>query len=243
MQGQVLHIVTEKYTQVKRDLLALLFPNTCAVCKIILPDGMQNLCFLCTSDLHYTYFETYKESSPLDELFWGRVFLKSTFSLLYFSKKNATQELIHSIKYQNNQQLAIAMGEKMAEKLSLKWVESMPDCFIPVPLHPKKKFKRGYNQSELLAKGLSNKLTIPVETKLLTRSKNTKTQTKKGKMERWDNVDNIFDVIHPEDWKNKHLCIIDDVITTGATLESCVRILQQKIEGCEVSVVSLAFAK
>lgn len=243
MQNQVLRTLAGFSMEIKKDIISFLFPEICSVCKIQLPDKIHHICFSCDADLHYTYFEKYQESSPLDELFWGRVQLFSTHSLLYFSKSNSTQKIVHQIKYKNNQALAIEMGKRMGEKLLIKWRDNVPDVIIPVPLHPKKHNKRGYNQSELLAKGLSIQTKTPYSVTLLKRRKNTKTQTKKGKMERWDNVNSIFEVNSPEKWKNKHLCIIDDVITTGSTIEACAIILQQAVENCKVSIVSLAFAK
>ena len=219
------------------------YPEYCSVCKIVLPEGMGRVCLPCEESFRYTYFESYTEPSPLDKLFYGRVPLKSTFSLLNFSQGTNTQELVHEIKYLNNKQLAVYLGEKMGEKLSQKWENELPDAFIPVPLHPKKLHLRGYNQSQLLSSGISNILNVPTQRNVLVRNVNTKTQTKKGKYDRWDNVEDIFNVKNVQRWKNKHLCIVDDVITTGSTLESCVRALQQSIPGVQVSVISLAMAK
>jgi competence protein ComFC len=229
----------------KNALVHLLYPERCAVCQVLLPEGMADLCPICAEDFSFTYFERFHEPSLLDQLFYGRVQLKSTFAMLYFSKQGSTQRLVHQIKYQNNRQLAILLGQKMGDRLLLKWPneDDKPDVLIPVPLHPKKKHLRGYNQSALLAEGISRVTGIPVVEKVLKRRVYTATQTRKGKYERWDNVEDIFEVIQPERWKNKHLCILDDVITTGSTIESTVRILQHKIEGVQVSVVCLAIAK
>lgn len=220
-----------------------IYPEYCSVCKIVLPEGMSRVCLPCQENFRYTYFESYTEPSFLDKLFYGRVPLKSTFSLLYFSQGTNTQELVHEIKYLNNKQLAVYLGEKMGEKLEQKWQNELPDAFIPVPLHPKKLHLRGYNQSELIARGITNSLQRPTETRVLVRKVNTKTQTKKGKYDRWDNVEDIFSVKDVHRWKNKHLCIVDDVITTGSTIESCVRALKQNIPGVQISVISLAIAK
>ena len=119
----------------------------------------------------------------------------------------------------------------------------MPDILISVPLHPKKEFMRGYNQGSLLATGISESTKIPFYGKLLSRRVFTETQTKKGKYERWSNVETVFQVQNPEKWKGKHLCLVDDVITTGSTLEACIRVIQQAVPDVKVSVVSLAVAK
>ena len=215
------------------------------MCQILLPEGIEDLCPMCVDDFTYTYFEKYNEPSLLDQLFFGRVMLNTTFAMLYFTKQGSTQRLVHDIKYANNTQLAFLLGKKMGHCLLSKWPDaaSRPDVLLPIPLHPKKKHVRGYNQSALLAQGMSGALDIPTDESILLRKVNTSTQTKKGKYERWDNVEDIFRISKPGRWKNKHLCIIDDVITTGATIESCVRILQRDVEGVQISVVCLAIAK
>ena len=233
--------ILKKYTN---GLMHYIYPDICASCHVLLPEGMNQLCLPCEENLRYTYFEKYNETQAVDELFHGRVKVESTFSLLYFTKKSNTQHIVHEIKYLNNKRLAVLMGEKMGSKLRIKWeANSMPDVLIPVPLHPKKLHQRGYNQSDLLAKGIEHVLKIPVENNVLIRTTHTSTQTKKGKYDRWGNVAEIFEVKNETSWKNKHLCIVDDVITTGSTIESCVRVLHQSIEGVKVSVISLAMAK
>lgn len=229
-----------KYTH---GLLHFVYPEYCSSCKILLPEGMNQICLPCEENFRYTYFETYKEASVLDEMFYGRVLLNSTYSMLYFTQNSNTQHIVHEIKYSNNKQLAQVMGERMGKKLLLKWETGRPDVLIPVPLHPKKLHLRGYNQSALISKGISKETKIAFNAHILERRVHTATQTKKGKYDRWDNVEDIFKVNQPNRWKNKHLCIVDDVITTGSTIESCVRILQNSIEGVEVSVISLAIAK
>jgi competence protein ComFC len=226
-------------------LLHLLYPERCAACGVLLPDGISEVCPICSSDFVYTYFEGYHEPSALDQLFYGRVPVESTFALLYFSKAGSTQELVHAIKYKNNRQLALFLGKRMGERLQVKWPESTqrPDVLVPIPLHPRKKHLRGYNQSALLAEGMSLSIGIPWNEQVLKRRVNTATQTRKGKYERWDNVEEIFELFQPERWKNKHICIVDDVITTGSTIESCVRLLHKYIPGVKVSVVGLALAR
>lgn len=226
-----------------RGLLHFVYPEYCVVCAELLPEGMQDICIFCEDSLMYTYYEKFIEDSPLDELFYGRAQLESTFSLLNFSRGTSTRKIVHQIKYKNNKPLAHFMGRKMGRALHEKWKEGFPDVLIPVPLHPKKFYLRGYNQSELLAKGVAHETGIKVLVSILKRRVHTQTQTKKGKYARWDNVEDIFTVNHPLRWKNKHICIIDDVITTGSTLESCIRKLKEEIPGVKISVISLAMAK
>jgi ComF family protein len=201
------------------------------------------ICTFCEGDFSYTYFEHFEEETSLDQLFFGRVPLEFTYALLFFEKGSNTQGLIHAIKYKNNKLLTREMGKRIGEKLLLKKLDSMPDMLISVPLHPKKEFMRGYNQGSLLAIGISESTKIPFYGKLLSRRVFTETQTKKGKYERWSNVEAVFEVKNPEKWKGKHLCLVDDVITTGSTLEACIRVIQEAIPDVKVSVVSLAVAK
>jgi ComF family protein len=230
-------------TQLYESVTHFVFPYNCVACDAPLPDGQKLICSFCEGDFSYTYFEHFEEETSLDQLFFGRVPLEFTFALLYFEKGSNTQNLIHAIKYKNNKQLAHEMGKRIGDKLNNKDLSIRPDLLISVPLHPKKEFMRGYNQGSLLALGISEITKIPFNSKLLQRSVFTETQTKKGKYERWSNVETVFEVKNPEKWTGKHICIVDDVITTGSTLEACIRVLQENIPDVKMSVVSLAVAK
>jgi ComF family protein len=165
--------------------------------------------------------------------------LASSFYL--FQKKGSIQKVLHAIKYKHNKDLAILVGKWYAEDLKTNDIISNADFIIPVPLHSKKFKIRGYNQSEEFARGLSDGLKIPLNTSVLKRKEFTETQTKKSKYERWENVEDVFELITPETFTNKHVVIVDDVITTGATIEACCQLLQQ-IEGIQISVLSIAYA-
>lgn len=230
-------------TKLYESITHFVFPYTCVACDDSLPDGHTLICTFCEGDFSYTYFEHFEEETSLDQLFFGRVPLEFTYALLFFEKGSNTQSLIHTIKYKNNKLLAHEMGKRIGEKLLLKKIDSMPDVLISVPLHPKKEFMRGYNQGSLLALGIAESTKIPFSGKVLNRRVFTETQTKKGKYERWSNVETVFEVKNPQKWKGKHLCLVDDVITTGSTLEACIRVIQEAIPDVKVSVVSLAVAK
>jgi ComF family protein len=226
-----------------KSVAHFVFPYHCVSCQKELPDEFNLICPICISDFSYTYFETYQEETPLDKVFFGRVQLVFTYAYLYFQKGSNTQNMIHAIKYKNNKTLARVLGSMCGANL-LKINElAIPDAFISVPLHPKKEFMRGYNQGSEIAIGLAESTPIPFAENVLLRKVFTETQTKKGKYERWSNVETVFTVKEPEKWKGKHLCLVDDVITTGSTLEACVRVLQEEIPDVRVSVVALAFAK
>jgi ComF family protein len=175
-------------------------------------------------------------------LFWGRVPIKYGTALLSFEKGNRTQQILHKIKYKDQRQLARYMGEKLGEcAFNQSWSKKV-DLIIPVPLHPSKKRKRGYNQSFLLAEGVQKVFGIKIEKHALKRIRANITQTKKNKYERWHNVEEVFNLVDSKKVRNKHVLLIDDAITTGATLEACVRALQQA-KNCEISIATLAIAK
>lgn len=219
------------------------FPMNCVSCGEALPEDFDQICPFCLGEFHYTYFEKFDEPTSLDKLFYGRVPLVFTYGLLYFEKGSNTQNLIHAIKYQNNTELAHEMGRRTGLALLEKQNIELPDVFISVPLHPKKEYIRGYNQGSLIGKGISEAIGKPFMDKILIRKVFTETQTKKGKYERWSNVETVFGVKNPEKWKGQHICLVDDVITTGSTLESCIRVLLDEIPEVRISVMAVAVAK
>ncbi len=178
----------------------------------------------------------------MDALFYGRTNLLLATSFYLFQKKGNIQKILHSIKYKRNKELAVLVGKWYAEDLKEDPIISKADYIVPVPLHIQKFKQRGYNQSEEFGKGLSHGLTIPIETTILQRKQFTSTQTKKSKYERWENVGDVFELTSYETFKNKHVVLVDDVITTGATIEACCQLLQQ-VEGIKISVLSIAYAE
>lgn len=218
------------------------FPYQCVSCHEPLPDDFDQICPFCLAEFQYTYYEKYQEPTPLDQHFYGRVPLQFTYALLYFVKGSNTQNIIHAIKYQNNTALAHEMGKRTGQGLLDKEYLLLPDALISVPLHPKKEFLRGYNQGSLVARGVSEAIRVPFHDNILVRQVFTETQTKKGKYERWSNVETVFGVKNPEKWRGKHLCLVDDVITTGSTLEACIRVLLDEIPDVKISVIAVAVA-
>jgi len=151
------------------------------------------------------------------------------------------QQLIHQLKYKGNQEIGIYLGKLMGEQLLNSGRFNHIDVIIPLPMHPDKQKKRGYNQAEILANGLSQKMNIPVLNKIILRSKKTSTQTKKQRLERWTNVDGTFEIQNVQSIIGKHILLIDDVITTGATLEACSNTILS-IENTKLSIAVLAHA-
>jgi ComF family protein len=232
----------KNWLDIRSSASHLIYPETCLICEHELTQSERSICSFCAPELEYTYFEKYTEPTELDKLFWGRVKIEHTFSLLYFRKEKSTQKILHTLKYAHSPHIGVEFGRIIGRTLKQhsQWKEI--DMLVPVPIHPKKEFQRGYNQSEQLAIGISDILSIPVDTDLLTKKLHTGSQTKKGRFDRWDNVSSVFR-IGKSTKTPQHIAIVDDVITTGATLESIVRTVQENYPDIRVSIISLALTK
>ncbi len=237
-------LFTQKLHRWKSDVLHLIYPESCLSCNAELNSGVVNLCPVCESDLRYTYFENFAEASAMDKLFWGRAKLDSTCALLNFEQDSSTQNILHAIKYKNKKELAVEMGIRFGGKLLLNPDKyASIDALIPVPLHPKKRFIRGYNQSELIADGISKAVKIPTVTNFLTKGVHTKSQTTKTRFLRWDNVSDVFHVNAEPCANLRHIALVDDVVTTGSTLEACIHKIRETLPEIKISILSLAIAK
>lgn len=224
-----------------QDFISLIYPRSCICCDNLLLKSEEFICNQCFINLPQSKFESDNESE-LDKLFYGRVPIQKAGAFLLFEKSGMVQKILHSIKYKGNKQLAVRAGQWYGGKLREHPEFAKADCIIPVPLHAKKLKQRGFNQSEEFANGISSALGIPVIKDCLVRTEYTGTQTKKSKADRWENVKDKFELLRPEQVSNKTVLLVDDVITTGATLDACYQALS-KAEGINVSVVSLAYAK
>ncbi|EAY25116.1 ComF family protein [Microscilla marina] len=229
------------------DFFSLIFPNYCLGCEAPLTKGEKQLCTRCLYDLPQTNYHLHKDN-VLSQRFWGRVPIEYAFAYLKFSKGGKVQKILHELKYDHNQTIGEMVGNWYGQllidaalaKLDGKQ-EQIFDLILPVPLHKAKLRSRGYNQSDCFARGLSAITDIPWYANVLRRNKATKTQTKKGRIDRWKNVDNIFEVLRPELVKGQHVLLVDDVVTTGATLEACANSLL-KVGTAKVSVATIAVA-
>lgn len=201
-------------------MLSLLFPHTCAACQSDLPGPDNELCSSCLLNLPETGF-TGMPDNPVEKLFWGRLPLRSGTGLLYFNKGGMVQSLLHEIKYRSNKKLAIQLGRLLGRELLLRGDIHQVEGLLPLPLFPRKEKQRGYNQSELLCEGIAMETGLPVWAHILSRPEHTETQTRKGRLERWKNIEGKFFLKDPEAIQNKSLLLVDDVVTTGATLDSC----------------------
>jgi ComF family protein len=183
------------------------------------------------------------EQSSLEQLLIGQIPYEKATAFLYYTKKNKYAALLHALKYKGNKNAGIFLGELFAQQLqSIQFMNDI-DCIVPVPLHAKRKRARGYNQSEVLAQGIANCIPVPICANAVERSINTETQTKKNKEERKQNVANIFTVSNPHMLQNKHILVLDDVITTGATTISCAEAILNQVENVRVSIAGIALAQ
>jgi len=222
------------------NLLELFFPTLCITCGDRLATQEKFLCLPCWHDMPLSGFETDPENK-VAQLFWGRTTITNATAFISYSKGSNYRHLLHYIKYKGLKELGFEAGLRFGAALAKSPHFSNIDVLVPVPLHPKKQKSRGYNQSEWIALGMAEAMQKPVSTNNLVRNTHTSTQTRKTRFERWENVENIFEVIQPTDFTGKHILLIDDVVTTGSTLEACAFELL-KIPETKVSISTLAFA-
>lgn len=221
-------------------LVGLFYPSVCAACGNALYKWENIVCTRCRSFLPKTGYE-HNEDNPLARMFYGRIRLKAVTACFFFSKEGKVQHLIHELKYKGNADAGVFLGRELGKSIKEAPLFQGIDYLIPVPLHPKREKERGYNQSLMIAQGISEVTGIPIGEKFLVRSVHTATQTHKTKEERWKNVKNIFEVRHPEQLEGKYVLLIDDVLTTGATLEACALKLSA-IQGITISCAAAACA-
>ncbi|MDR2382970.1 MAG: ComF family protein [Prevotellaceae bacterium] len=182
-----------------------------------------------------------KEDNELEKLFWGKINIERACSLFYFRKGSVYRPIIHKLKYKNKYNIGLRLGEELGACLENSVLYKDISMLVPVPLHPAKEKMRGYNQSEYIAHGISNVINRPVEKQTLIRTKYTETQTHKNATERWENVQSVFDVKDASKLNGEHILLIDDVITTGSTIESCASTVLNNCT-CKVSIASIGYA-
>jgi ComF family protein len=182
-----------------------------------------------------------KTDNPVSQLFWGRCMIEQAAAFSFYTRDSRIRRLIHQLKYKGIREVGPELGRIYARTLKSSGFLNEIDIIIPVPLHPSKKRQRGFNQSDLISLGISEVSGIPMESELLVRKTVTKTQTRKTRYDRWINVEDIFRVTDQDRIKNMHILLVDDVITTGSTLEACASELL-KVENVKVSVAALAYS-
>lgn len=227
------------------DFLSLIFPSVCASCGRSLLSTEDCICTFCHYQLPKTDFhlnESGRGYNPIAKLFWGRVDLQNASAYYIFTKGGNVQRLIHKLKYRGRKDIGVTIGKFYGAELKQCKSLSLINNVLPVPLHPHKLKKRTFNQSEHFANGLSLSMNIPTLVNVLIRTKDLDTQTKRNRYARWENIKESFKVVSPDKIQDKHILLVDDVITTGATIEACANELL-KVPGVKVSVAAIAYAQ
>ena len=220
-------------------ITSLFFPLICPGCGNDLQSSDDQICISCFHRLPVTEFHRHN-SNPVEKIFWGRVPIQSACSYLYFTSQSIVQHLMHELKYNGNKEVGVFLGKQMGLSFAETDRFSSIDGIIPLPLHPKRQKQRGYNQAAAIAEGISQMLGIEVMEDVIIRNVETYTQTKKNRVERWENIDGKFKVVNQERLRGKKILLIDDVITTGATLEACSQSILAGSAG-SVSIATLAY--
>lgn len=222
-----------------KRLLDLIYPRTCVACKKTLQDIDTPICINCIIDLPVIIYDTVQQKK-INQKFDGKVNIVDATSYLLFEKGNVAQQLIHGLKYQNEKEIGIWLGKKFGEVVLKTEERDIIDVIVPVPLHKEKEKQRGYNQAKLIAEGISEVINVPVVEDGLIKIENNTSQTKKSRYQRFKNTSDIFIINETANLKGKRVCLVDDVLTTGSTLEAAAAVL---IEAeCEVYIKTIASA-
>ncbi len=223
------------------DVMHLWFPRLCASCGRALYHGEKVLCTLCGYDLPYTDFHLVA-TNPAARQLWGRVPFVQVTALLYFRKGGGVQRLMHALKYEGYTEVGHFLGRQLGEKLLESPLYQPPDFIVPVPLHPRRQSQRGYNQCDFIAQGVSEILQAPLLKDFLVRTHFTHSQTLSGRDSRQSNTSQAFAIRAIAPNKGAHFLLIDDLMTTGATLEACATTLLSHTTG-QISIATLAYTK
>lgn len=225
--------------EIKDSVLHLLFPHICTGCGSDILHEESVLCMRCIDAMPETNFELHPHN-PVEKTFWGRLPLAGATAQFYFTKESLMQHLMHQFKYKGNKELGMQLGNIMGEQIK-KSARFEADALVPLPLFAAKEKRRGYNQAAILCEGMAEAMKLPVLDKIISRPRHTETQTKKGRIERWKNMEGKFILSNAGAIKNMHLLLVDDVVTTGATLEACGNELL-KAENVRLSIATLCIA-
>jgi ComF family protein len=208
------------FKEILRDFTSLFFPNYCLACNDTLVKGEEIVCTRCMTEMPQTDHHLYQENT-LQTRISLRIPVVYAMAFFKFAKSSRVQHLLHALKYKNHPEIGVILGKVYGARLIDAGFSSKFDLILPIPLHESRKRKRGYNQSAKFAEGLSEKLNIPFSDNCLARVINTQTQTRKTKLNRWENVSEVFILKDPDRIIGKNILLVDDVITTGATIEAC----------------------
>lgn len=227
-------------TDLKESVLHLLFPHVCEGCSTDIIQLDHFLCLRCQASLPKTDFHFYP-NNPIEKIFWGRLPVTNATAQFYFTKGSIMQHLMHQLKYRGNKELGIYLGKMMGTALNQSNRFRYVDALVPLPLFASKEKTRGYNQATVLCEGIAEVLGKPILKSVISRTSYTDSQTKKNRVQRWENMEGRFELLHAEAIKGKHILLVDDVITTGATLEACGSVLLEA-ENVQLSLATLCFS-
>ena len=231
------------FTQAKEllnDFLSLIYPDLCVTCDNDLMKQEHLICSKCLIELPRTHYHLVKDN-PVEIVFWGRVPIEKATAYFLFQKGSKYQKLLHQLKYKGMRTIGVEMGKYFGSELIQNNYFGDVDFLVPVPLHPKKERKRGYNQSLAIAEGIGKIIGKETLSNVLYRAYYSETQTRKGRFERWENVNDLFKLNNAEKINGKHILLVDDIVTTGSTLEACAKALLAA-NNVKVSIATLGYS-
>ena len=227
------------YKELKNSILHVLFPHVCDGCGSDIIDEESSLCMKCIAEMPETNFHLHA-NNPIEKIFWGRLPIINATAQYYFIKESLMQHLMHQLKYKGNKELGKQLGRLMGYDLQKTGRFNTVNYLVPLPLFPSKEKRRGYNQATILCEGIAEVMDVEILRDVIARTQFTETQTRKGRIERWQNIEGKFELMRPEKIADKNILLDDDVITTGATLEACGQELLQASP--KLSIATLCYA-
>ncbi len=222
--------------------LDLIIPRVCSICGRRLSPGEDFICVECNLHLPRTYYAKDAYENEMAKLFWGRIPIERSTALFFYEAGSEACRIIYDLKYNQRPEYGYYLGKMVAQEVQANGFFTGIDLLVPIPLARKRQWQRGYNQSMEIAKGVEEVTHIPIAPHVIRRNKFESSQTHKDRWERMENVSHVFELIHPEKVKDKHVLLIDDVVTTGSTICACGKQLEQA-GGVKISVLSIGFAK
>ncbi len=223
-------------------LLRLFFPHVCPSCGEAMSEGSSVVCTACRWEMPLTHY-CRELDNPVAEKFWGHLPVANASSFIFFTEGSRFRRLIHAFKYRGGWRLALDLGRWYGAQLAEGGLYADVDVVVAIPLHWRRRLRRGYNQSEYLAEGIARSLGKPLDRRSVRRRVNNPSQTHTEAADRWENVSGVFSVRRAEALAGKHILLVDDVLTTGATIISCGEAILAAVPGARLSVATLAVSK